>query len=79
MKSREAEPSFEGALEQLESLVSRMEAGDIPLAELVEHYEKGSQLLAVCAKRLRDAEQKIELLRQERGTVSFENFDPDKT
>lgn len=79
MKSREAEPSFEGALEKLEDLVSRMETGEIPLAELVDRFEEGNRLLGVCNKRLRDAEQRIELLRNERGEVSFENFDPDKT
>ena len=78
MKSQETEPSFEAALEKLEGLVARMEAGDIPLAELVKRYEEGSKLLAVCAERLRDAERKIELLRQERGAVSLEDFDPDK-
>jgi exodeoxyribonuclease VII small subunit len=78
VKQREAEPSFEGALEKLEALVSRMEAGDVPLAELVERYEEGSKLLGVCTRRLRDAEQKIEILRQERGAVSLGNFDPDR-
>jgi exodeoxyribonuclease VII small subunit len=78
VKSQETEPSFEAALEKLEGLVARMEAGDIPLAELVKRYEEGSKLLAVCAERLREAERKIELLRQERGVVSLEDFDPDK-
>jgi exodeoxyribonuclease VII small subunit len=78
VQKRESDPSFEESLEQLEVLVGRMEAGDIPLAELVERYEEGSRLLAVCSRRLKDAEQKIELLRQDRGGVSLENFDPDQ-
>lgn len=75
----DAEPSFEDALEKLEALVTRMESGDIPLAELIDRFQEGNKLLAVCTKRLRDAEQKIELLKQERKGVSFENFDPDHT
>jgi exodeoxyribonuclease VII small subunit len=74
----EREPTFERALEKLETLLSGMESGDVPLAELIERFEEGNRLLAVCSRRLRDAEQKIELLKQEREGVSFENFDPEK-
>jgi exodeoxyribonuclease VII small subunit len=79
VQSQETEPSFEAALEKLEGLVARMESGDIPLAELVERYEEGCKLLAVCAEQLRRAERKIEILRQERGSVSFEDFAPEKS
>lgn len=73
-----SEPSFEEALEQLEDVVSRMESGDVPLADLVAQFERGNTLLAACTARLRDAEQKIELLKADRKSVSFEDFDPDK-
>ena len=80
MKSRsESELSFEEALKKLEDLVAKMESGDVPLAELVERYEEGNRMLALCSQRLRVAEQKIELIRNERKGVSFEDFDPDKS
>ena len=80
MKSpQENELSFEDALEKLEGLVATMESGDVPLADLIERFQEGNRLLAICTKRLRDAEQRIELLKQDRKGFSLENFDPDKT
>ncbi len=73
----EKELSFEGALEQLEQMVARMESGDLPLAEMIDRFEEGNKLLGLCTRRLRDAEQKIEILRQDRKSIALENFDPD--
>ena len=77
----ETDLSFEGALEQLEQLVARMESGELPLAEMIDRFEQGNRLLGLCAKRLQDAGRKIELLRQDRESkaVALENFDPDQT
>lgn len=77
----ENELSFEGALEQLEQLVARMESGELPLAEMIDRFEEGNRLLGLCTKRLQDAGRKIELLRQDRESkaISLENFDPDQT
>lgn len=80
MKSApENELSFEGALEQLEQLVAKMESGELPLAEMIDRFEEGNKLLGLCTKRLQDAGRKIEILRQDRETktVALENFDPD--
>lgn len=71
--------SFEDALERLEQLVARMESGELPLAEMIERFEEGNKLLGLCQQRLHAAEQKIQILRQERTTVTLENFDPDQT
>lgn len=80
MKSpAEPNPSFEDALEKLETLVANMESGEIPLAEMIEKFEEGNRLLSVCAKRLQSAERKIELLKKDRKGVSFENLDPEKS
>lgn len=80
MKSSPPEKlSFEKALEKLERLVAAMEAGEIPLEEMIERFEEGNKLLAVCSKRLRNAEQKIELLKKERDGISLENLDPDES
>ena len=77
-QTQEGNLSFEDALAQLESLVDRIETGDIPLAELVQQFQKGNELLLSCSARLKDAEQKIQLLQKERKGVSFQEFDPDK-
>lgn len=54
--------SFEGALEQLESTVSRLEAGELPLEEALALFEEGVSLSRRCAQTLDAAEQRIEIL-----------------
>lgn len=66
---------FEVALARLDSLVSAMEKGDVPLAELVAKYEEGDKLLRRCQACLSDAELKIERLRRERDTLKTEPFE----
>lgn len=67
--------SFEQALEQLEAIVDSMESGETPLAELLVKFEEGTKLLKLCETRLKDAEMKIELLKnQKNGGASFADF-----
>lgn len=68
-KTKSDDVPFEEALEQLESLVSAMEDGAIPLADLVAKYQEGTRLLKVCQARLKDAELKIELIKSESSTT----------
>ena len=55
-------PSFEDALAGLESIVEAMEHEQLPLEELVAHYEKGSALLDRCESILQTARGRIELI-----------------
>ena len=54
--------SFEGALEQLESTVGRLEEGEMPLEESLELFEKGVALSRRCTETLEAAEKRIEVL-----------------
>ncbi len=68
--------SFETALEKLEGIVESMEAGDVPLADLLAKFEEGTKLLKVCEGRLKDAELKIEVLKKQKdGAIAFEKFE----
>lgn len=67
-------PSFEDALSQLEVIVEAMEAGDVPLADLLAKFEQGNKLLKVCESRLKEAEMKIELLKKQKDGIAFVNF-----
>ena len=65
-----AEPppvSFEVALEQLEAIVGRLEAGDLPLEESLDLFEQGVELSRRCNATLDSAERRIEILVAERG------------
>ena len=68
-------PTFEEALENLESIVDSMESGETPLAELVEKFEEGNKLLKICQKRLKDAELRIEVLKREGKEPDVEQFE----
>jgi len=54
--------SFEDALKELESIVQRLERGDVPLDDSIALYTRGEALRAQCQKRLADAEARIEKL-----------------
>lgn len=54
--------SFEGALEQLETTVGRLEEGEMPLEEALELFEKGIGLSRQCTQTLEAAEKRIEIL-----------------
>ena len=54
---------FEAALETLETIVSQLEDGQLPLAESLERYEQGVAHLKTCYQILEKAERRIELLR----------------
>ena len=75
---KKKEIAFEAALEKLESLVSSMESGEVPLATLVEKFEEGSRLVKLCEDRLKTAELKIEKLRQENEQSVLEAFAPEE-
>jgi exodeoxyribonuclease VII small subunit len=66
--------SFETALAKLETIVEAMESGDVPLADLLVQFEQGTQLLKVCEARLKEAELRIEQLKQQKDGVVFEKF-----
>ena len=59
---KEEAPSFEQALEQLESMVETMESGQLPLEQLITNYERGAELIAHCETVLDDARKRLELL-----------------
>ena len=71
----DATPSFESAMERLETLVEQMENARLPLEELIRSYEEGTQLIKVCNERLSAAEQRIEIItRDAAGQVRAAEF-----
>ncbi|MCH2241543.1 MAG: exodeoxyribonuclease VII small subunit [Aquabacterium sp.] len=53
---------FEDALEELERLVEQMEAGQLPLDQLLQRYQRGTELLALCRQRLEAVEAQVKVL-----------------
>src|SRR5258707_5940345 len=52
--------SFERAIEELETIVKRLEDGKVPLEESVSIYERGEVLKRRCERLLRQAEARVE-------------------
>ena len=58
-KSEEKPVKFEEAVEQLESIIDRIESGDVGLEDCLGQYERGMTLIKQCRAILTKAEQKI--------------------
>jgi exodeoxyribonuclease VII small subunit len=52
--------TFERAIEELESIVKRLEDGKVPLEESVAIYERGEALKRRCEELLRQAEARVD-------------------
>ena len=61
-KTMESEIKFEKALSDLEKIVEELESGELSLDEALKRYEEGVKLSRSCAKKLSEAEKKIEVL-----------------
>ena len=55
--------TFEKALAELETIVARLERGDVALEESIAAYERGEALKTHCARLLDAAEARVEKIR----------------
>ncbi|WP_050526917.1 exodeoxyribonuclease VII small subunit [Pseudorhodobacter aquimaris] len=62
-----AEMSFEEAMGALEQVVTSLERGEVPLEASIALYERGAALKAHCAAKLKEAEDKVEMIRAKDG------------
>lgn len=69
-----AEKKFEKALERLEEIVRKMEAGDMTLDESLKAFEEGVELSRFCMKKLDEAERKVEVLLREGEGIATAPF-----
>ncbi len=70
-----AEVKFEKAMERLEDIVDELEKGELDIDKSLQIFEEGIKMSRVCAKKLNEAEQKIEkLTRDQKGELVEELF-----
>ena len=79
MARKPKEAGFETTLAELEELVARMEAGDLPLDEALRSFERGVQLTRECQAALQAAQQRVQMLTQTAAGPALEDFTPDGT
>lgn len=74
MKKEEENTTFEQAIEELETIINRLEQGDVPLDDTIKLYERGAELKEYCEKKLKSAEIKIQKINEKTKTkeVRFE-------
>ena len=70
--------SFEDALKELETIVEKLERGEVSLDDAVAAYERGAMLKKLCQDRLDEARLKVDKIRAQKansaveGTTSFD-------
>jgi len=70
--------TFEKSLTRLESIVSRLEGGELPLEESLTLFEEGVGLVKKCSHRLDEAERRVErLIVAADGEETTEGLDPE--
>ena len=78
MKKMTDDIKFEDALSRLESIVEKLEQGELSLEESLAAFEEGIRLSRICSKRLDEAEKKIEvLIKGEDGQLKIQGLDLD--
>ena len=68
--------SFEEAMRELEQVVNALESGDVALEQSIALYERGAKLKQRCDTKLKEAEEKVALIRQDaEGAIKAEPTD----
>lgn len=68
------EINFEEAMKKLEQITAELEKGDLSLDESVKKFEEGIKLSKECNKILEDSEKRINILINNDGNITEENF-----
>ncbi len=75
--AKKAPPALETALDNLESLVERMESGELTLEESLKAFEEGVRLSRDCQQALQQAEQKVRILLEQNSDAEPQPFTGD--
>ena len=66
--------NFEETMQQLETVVQKLENGELNLDESVKEFEKGMELSKSASKYLEDAEKRITILINKDNEIKEEEF-----
>lgn len=75
MVKKKQDQDFEQSLTDLEQLVEQMESGELSLEKALKTFEQGIQLTRSCQTMLNEAEQKVQLLINNNGSIETQPFD----
>ncbi|CAG8868340.1 Exodeoxyribonuclease 7 small subunit [Pseudomonas fluorescens] len=77
MARKKASIDFEQSLADLQTLVERLENGELSLEDSLAAFEQGISLTRDCQSALAQAEQKVQVLLERDGELAAEPFDAD--
>jgi exodeoxyribonuclease VII small subunit len=77
MAAKQKKLDYEAAVKELESVVEKLEQGDISLEESLKLYERGVLLTRDCQASLQAAEQKVSMLLEQTEQGRLVDFDPE--
>ena len=69
-KKEEKELTFEESLEQLETIVKKLETGEVPLDDAITEFNEAMRLAKNCDEKLKSAEEAITKIVNPDGTLS---------
>jgi exodeoxyribonuclease VII small subunit len=78
MARKKASVDFEQSLTDLQTLVERLENGELSLEDSLTAFEQGIRLTRECQGALAQAEQKVQLLLERDGELVEEALDEDR-
>jgi len=70
MAGKKKEVKFDEALQQLEEIIRKLEAGNLPLEESIELYKEGMTLSTDCHQKLQKIEAEVVKLVDASGNIS---------
>jgi len=65
--SKERKERFEDTFKKLETIVNKLEGGDLPLEETMKLFEEGMRLSRLCSERLAEVQKRVEILLKTEG------------
>ena len=78
MAKKQSEFQFESALKELDTLVAKMEEGELSLENSLQSFERGVGLIRQCQQALTEAEQKVKILTEQQGELKLAEFHQDE-
>ena len=78
MARKKASLDFEQSLDDLQTLVERLENGELSLEDSLSAFENGIRLTRDCQSALAQAEQKVQVLLEKDGELTEEPFDTEQ-
>ncbi|WP_017939110.1 exodeoxyribonuclease VII small subunit [Zestomonas thermotolerans] len=78
MARKKSAPDFEQSLAELQTLVERLESGELSLEDSLATFEQGIRLTRECQDALAQAEQKVQILLERDGALQEAPFDTDE-